>query len=579
MVDDIGDSSGGEDVIEYEFFDAEDLPAATGDGGKELDISDHSDDDFTDAAFVPVNSRSAVSLTSSGAASLARSQKVSKPTAKSKTTTTTTTKSKPAAKRGRPPKAASTQTSWDKKKQAQAAARAQSKSAFEPLVYQVNSTVIRGRDRRQPTAKRGLSPLRPPSEGVSGDDDEFINITDVTSDASSTGYPSETEFDLPSTQGENTPAAASARTDDAVSEWSDANMRMISDGDADGENIEKAEEAYLIHMDENEFSSSSLSDLDEERLAGIRRGRIDNSDIDSGDESDFESNDGDSAVRSRMRKKRRRSVRAQTGSFHDFVSGSDIDSLSDIGSISSLSSGEDSETDQELTFRAPQTEEERALANYVGSDDEKEEAMLNMHLDQLRAVRDILPYCSSSPLLESSDGGSDIVSDVDVQIAFTYRQDHDSDSNEDLSDDLMDGWATEVRRRWESDSDSGSDSSVLSESKIDKLRLKGDEDENHSDLYSSDSYDEFYARSAFLDMESDDDGTLEDSMYPPGLDLDSASLALGVALSMEQQGYSKEDAAAAAAAAAAAYPGNTGSGNGDSIDGLGKQVATTTITA
>ncbi|KAJ1725803.1 hypothetical protein LPJ53_000064 [Coemansia erecta] len=580
MVDDIGgSSSGGEGVVEYELLDDDALLAAPGDGDEGLNLSDGLDGEFVDTAFDPAHSRSAVSRASSEAAPLARLQKASKPAAKPKTTATT--KSKPAAKRGRPPKAASGQTSWDKKKQAQAAARVQSKSAFEPLVYQVNSTVIRGRDRRQQAAKRGLSPLRAPSEGMSGDDDEFINITDVTSDASSTGYPSETEFDLPSTQGEETPTAVSARANDIASEWSDTNMRIISDDDADGEDIEKAEEAYLIHMEENEFSSSSLSDLDDERLAGIRRGRVDNSDIDSGDESDSESNDGDGGVRNRMRRRRRRAVRAQTASFHDFGSGSDIGSLSDIGSISSLSSDEDSETDQELTFREPKTEEERALVNYVGSDDEKEEAMLSMHLDQLRAVRNVLPYCSSSPLLESSDAGSDIVSDVDVQIAFTYHQGDNSDANEDLSDDLMDGWATEVRRRWETDSDSSSDSSALSESKIDKLRLKGDEDDNHSDLYSSDSYDEFYARSAFLDMGSDgdDDGTLEDSMYPPGLDLDSASLALGVALSMEQQGYSKEDAAAAAAAAAAAYPGNGGTGGGGSIDVLGKQVATTTITA
>ncbi|KAJ2883620.1 hypothetical protein FB639_002136 [Coemansia asiatica] len=473
-----------------------------------------------------------------------------------------------ATKRGRPPKSAASagNDGWQKKKQSPKS------GTVEPLVYEVNATVIRGRDRRPSVTKRGISPNRMPSEALSGEDDEFINITDFTSDASA-AYPSETEFDLPSTQGEEAPTLAS---------WSDAASNLLAD-EEDDDDIEKSEEAYLIRMHEKEFSSSSLSDLDEERMAGIRRGRTRPQDLDSGEESDSESNDGENpGVIHRARRRKAASRNKQhIIKYREIDIASDIESLSDIGSIGSLASDNESETDQELTFRQARTAEERALAEYAESSDEREDALLNMHLEQLRTVRNAMPGCPlSSPLFDAEGSGSDAISDVEMEIAFTYHSDNSSDDgSKDLSDDLMEGWGSDTRRRWEADSDSSSDSS-LSESKIDRLRLKGDEDDDNSDLYSSDSYDEFYSRSAFLDMNSDDDGVaLEDALYPPGMDLDSASLALGVALSMEQQGYSKEDAAAAAAVAAAAYPGANASEAEGSAGVLGKPSGTTTITA
>ncbi|KAJ1897632.1 hypothetical protein LPJ66_003250 [Kickxella alabastrina] len=489
-------------------------------------------------------------------------------------------------KRGRPPKlaaapaatansAVSGASSWENKKKKGQPITQQLQDLVVSQVYEIDATVIRGRDRRQPVNKRGVSPIRAPSEALSGED-EFVNITDVTSDTSA-DYPSETEFDLPSTQDKE----PSIRT-----VWSDTNSHVI-DGDDDDEDIEKAEEAYLAQMQDNDFSSSSLSDLDEERLAGIRRDRMGDLDPDSGDESDSESNNDEGSERLHARRRKRSNVRRQRSRLRDFTtaisSASDSDSLSDIGSLSSLSSSdEESESDQELTFREAQTEEERALVEYAESGDDREDALLSMHLDQLRAVRNVIHDCSSSPLLEHAGSGSEVASDIDMdmEIAFTYCSRSTDDSSDDLSDDLMEGWGTDARRRWEAEPGSSSDS-ALSESKLNRLRLKGDEDENHSDLYSSDSYDEFYTRSAFLDMGSDDgDNAQEDAMYPSGLDLDSASLALGVALSMEQQGYSKEDAAAAAAVAAAAYPGAGAAANGNSVDDiLGKQVAMTTITA
>ncbi|KAJ2492967.1 hypothetical protein IWW37_000971 [Coemansia sp. RSA 2050] len=388
----------------------------------------------------------------------------------------------------------------------------------EPRVFEVDAAVIRGRGYRAPV-KRGSSPLN-------ASDDELINITDVTSDASG-GYPSETEFDLPSRVRRST--------------WSDSSIAMGNDDD--DENIEEEEEAYLKHMRESDLSSSSLSDLDDVRLAVIRGSS--GSDVDSGDESDAESVGGG---RPRVRRRRVRAVRGDPPVFG--FAESDSESMAGLSSLGS--DGSSSESDQELEFRAPQTAEEQALAEYAESGDEREDALLMMHLEQLRAVRSVIQDCSSSPaLLDGSD-----VSDREGEITFTYRS--DSDSRADLSDDLMAGWATEARRRWDSDSSSGS--SCLSESNLGRLRLPED-DEGQSDLYSSDSPEEFYTRHAFMDMEYDD-------MYPSELDLDSASLALGVALSMEQQGYSKEDAAAVAAAAAAS-----------GAHALDKQQPTTTITA
>ncbi|KAJ2726464.1 hypothetical protein GGI07_000602 [Coemansia sp. Benny D115] len=535
------ESDENDEGMEYELFDPSSLSAFPAAG---LTLSSSEDDDYAgDAAFSSLISRpkKAASATVAVAASSTKNSKKG------------SNKNKNAA----------------------------SSRFAEPFVYEVKAEVIQGRERRPSADWRGLSPVRPPSETLSGDD-EFINITDVTSDTSAE-YPSETEFDLPS-----------ARSDDQGSipaVWSDTNSNTnLLDGEDGDEDIERAEEEYLLQMEENGLSSSSLSDFDDERLAGIRRdtGITVIGELDSGNESDSESDqiEGSPGMRA-MRQHRRR--RRHNNAFLEAASGfsdSDAESLSDIGSIGSLSTnGDESETDQELTFREAQTEEERALVAYAESCDEREEALLSMHLDQLRAVRNIIQDCSSSPILDQADSGSDVVSDLEIE--FTYRSDNSSESendSDDLSDDLMEGWTADTRRRWEENAESDSDS-MLSESKIERLRLKGDEDDNHSDLYSSDSYDEFYTRSAFLDMGSDDEEALEDALYPSTLDLDSASLALGVALSMEQQGYSKEDAAAAAAVAAAAYPGAGASGEGGADESgndggvLGKQIGTTTITA
>ncbi|KAJ2909757.1 hypothetical protein GGI21_001558 [Coemansia aciculifera] len=322
---------------------------------------------------------------------------------------------------------------------------------------------------------------------------------------------------------------------------------MALENDDDDEDIEEEEEAYLKHLQESDLSSSSLSDLDDSRLAVIR------GDIDSGEESDSESC-GEGRQRFRVRRAQRQQRQRQRRLVRDDPPGfglaeSDSEGMGELSSLGS--DGSSSETDEELEFRAPRTAEERALAAYTEPGDDREDALLVMHLDQLRAVRSVIQDCSSSPpLLDDSD--------VEGEITFTYRS--GSDSRGDLSDDLMAGWATDARRRWDSDSSSGS--SCLSESNLGRLRLPEDDSSGHSDLYSSDSPDEFYTSSAFMDMEDDD-------MYPSELDLDGASLALGVALSMEQQGYSKEDAAAAAAVAAAAYPNSAAK----------QEEPTTTITA
>ncbi|KAJ2475944.1 hypothetical protein EV174_005101, partial [Coemansia sp. RSA 2320] len=439
----------------------------------------------------------------------------------------------------------------------------------EPSIFEVDAAVIRGRNRYAST-RRGASPI---SLGAADDDDELINITDVTSDTS-TGYPSETEFDLPSSR-----KRALARR----GAWSDPNIPRDDDDD-DDEDIEQEEEAYLARMRESGFSSSSLSDLDDGRLAVIRSANR-GPDSDSGDESDSESCDADGVSRRsrrtlRKHRQRLRQLYGRSGNVSSvFYNGSsDDDSIACIESLDS--NGSESESDQELTFRKPQTEEERALAKYAESGDEREDALLEMHLEQLRAVRSVIQDCSS-PLLDHTVSCSDVSSECEHEITFTYRSGSDG-SNDDLSDDLMEGWGTDVRKRWEADEDSSSDSSSLSESKVARLRLKDADDDEHSDLYSSDSYDEFYTRRAFMDMDSDGAGdAYDEGMYASGLDLDSASLALGVALSMEQQGFSKEDAAAAAAVAAAVYPSSSADvGAGSSDSGmLGKQALTTTITA
>ncbi|KAI8320457.1 hypothetical protein GQ54DRAFT_214537 [Martensiomyces pterosporus] len=549
------------ETVEEELFSAEALPPLAGNAG-----ASSSDEENDDSAFVSAvqfsMSRSdgrvlpddeAGDLTSAyshadpdltAAVKLAKKSK-SKTKAKSKTAKTGRRSKKESDK----PTADGAPGSWRSK-------GARSGAAIdEPTVYEVDATVIRGRNRRSP-AKPATPPAKLASEAT--DEDEFINITDVTSDMS-TGFPSETEFDLPDSKGEELARRA---------EWSDSNML------GDDENIEQEEEAYLAQMRNADFSSSSLSDLDEDRLAGIHR-HLSGADIDSGTESDSESSDGEGARTRHSRSRRRHSSSTDISDLD-----SDASLLSDIGSLSSLpSNGSASESDEELTFREARTDEERALLELRESGDEREDAILELHLEQLRAVRNVIQGCSSPLIGHSSLSDSDSSSDVvDREISFTYNP-REHDEKEDLSDDLMEGWGSDARMRWEVESDSTSDSS-LNESKMNKLRLK-DEDDNHSDLYSSDSadsYDEFYTRSAFLDGASDGlEESLEDALYPDGLDLDSASLALGVALSMEQQGYSKEDAVAAAAVAAAAYPNS--SSNGATAGMLNKQMSTTTITA
>ncbi|KAJ2328264.1 hypothetical protein GGH92_009896, partial [Coemansia sp. RSA 2673] len=282
----------------------------------------------------------------------------------------------------------------------------------EPSIFEVDAAVIRGRNRYAST-RRGVSPI---SLGAADDDDELINITDVTSDTS-TGYP---------------------------------------------------KEAYLARMRESGFSSSSLSDLDDGRLAVIRSANR-GPDSDSGDESDSESCDADGVSRRsrrtlRKHRQRLRQLYGRSGNVSSvFYNGSsDDDSIACIESLDS--NGSESESDQELTFRKPQTEEERALAKYAESGDEREDALLEMHLEQLRAVRSVIQDCSS-PLLDHTVSCSDVSSECEHEITFTYRSGSDG-SNDDLSDDLMEGWGTDVRKRWEADEDSSSDSSSLSESKV-----------------------------------------------------------------------------------------------------------------
>ncbi|KAJ2446758.1 hypothetical protein GGF42_005611, partial [Coemansia sp. RSA 2424] len=127
-------------------------------------------------------------------------------------------------------------------KAARPAKRSTGAGASVGWVREVDAAVIRGRGPRAAAGRRGVSPLH-------GSSDELINITDVTSDTSG-GIPSETEFDLPS----------SAMLDDDDD---------FDDG-GDSERIEEEEEAYLTHMRAGGLSSSSLSDLDDSRLAGIR---------------------------------------------------------------------------------------------------------------------------------------------------------------------------------------------------------------------------------------------------------------------------------------------------------------------
>ncbi|KAJ2664110.1 hypothetical protein IW148_002168 [Coemansia sp. RSA 1199] len=453
-------------------------------------------------------------------------------------------------KRGHAAKGAAVSKTADgwKKKKALEASRVRA-SNVQPALFEVNAAVIRGREKRVSPARRRMASPKLGAVSMTHDDDEddeFINITDVTSDGSIGGAISETEFDQARAQGRG----------DLRGEWSDS--RIIDDsGDED---IEQEDAAYLVRMHQSGYSSSSLSDLDEQRMATIRSGTS-GSELDSGAESDSEVSDSGYRRRDRMRQKHspRRRKRRNRNSNH--------------GSSSLLNdSDSELETDQELTFREAQTATEHALVEYGGSGDDREDELLQMHLEQLRAVHNVMQDCSA-PLLDYADISDSELSEADGDIVFTYHS--HSNGSDDLSDDLMEGWGTDARKRWKDADSCGSDSSV-SESKIDKLRLKEEDDEQEK-LYSSDSYDEFYTRSAFLDMGSDGIDMVGADDYTHELDLDSASLALGVALSMEQQGYSKEDAAAAAAVAAAAYP-NAGSSGGRLAEEADKP-AQTTITA
>ncbi|KAJ2809295.1 hypothetical protein H4R20_000198 [Coemansia guatemalensis] len=418
----------------------------------------------------------------------------------------------------------------------------------------------RGRERHSlPKKQQVLLPAPTPAAPLEEDEDEeFINITDVTSDEASGGLGSEAEPDQQAGIHIGNGMAALAESDDA---------RILSDEDED---IEMEDAAYLAHMKESGFSSSSLSDVDDGHLGMVSSSGTGDSEVDSGAESDSEStsNTESMAVRRHIRrqlKRRHRKYRANT-------SGSIMDS-----------SGSEAESDQELTFRAAQTEREHALVEYSRANDDHDDALLEMHLDQLRAVHNVIQDCPA-PLLEhaaAAASASDDSSDLEREIVFTYHP-QAGDSSDDLSDDIFEDWATDSRMRQGRDSESMDSDSSMSNATVNRMLVQ--EDNGHrSRSYSSDSYDEFYTRSAFLDMDSDDIGNPlngdDSDIYGSGLDLNSASLALGVALSMEQQGYSKEDAAAAAAVAAAAYP-NTGSGNsGSSAETLGDHAPTTTITA
>ncbi|KAJ2502784.1 hypothetical protein GGH96_000801 [Coemansia sp. RSA 1972] len=435
-----------------------------------------------------------------------------------------------------------------KKKKALEASRVRA-SNVQPALFEVNAAVIHGREKRVSPARRRMASPKLGMVSMTHDDDEddeFINITDVTSDGSVGGVISETEFDQ---------ARARSRGD-LRGEWSDS--RIIDDsGDED---IEQEDAAYLMRMHQSGYSSSSLSDLDEQRMATIRSDAS-GSDLDSGAESDSEISDSGYRRRGQRRHKHspRRRKRRNRNSNH--------------GSSSLLNASDSElETDQELTFRKAQTATEHALVEYGESGDDREDELLQMHLEQLRAVHNVMQDCSA-PLLDYAGISDSELSEAEGDIVFTYHS--HSNGSDDLSDDLMEGWATDARKRWKDADSCGSDSSV-SESKIDKLRLKEEDDEQEK-LYSSDSYDEFYTRSAFLDMGSDGIDMVGADDYTHELDLDSASLALGVALSMEQQGYSKEDAAAAAAVAAAAYP-NAGPSGGRLVEADDKP-AQTTITA
>ncbi|PIA14023.1 hypothetical protein COEREDRAFT_89095 [Coemansia reversa NRRL 1564] len=427
-----------------------------------------------------------------------------------------------------------------------------------PTMIDGSVAANRGRDVRSLSRKQSVAlPVAALTTKLDEEEEEFINITDVTSDEASAGLASDAEFDQHAGMHIGRDMVALAESDDA---------QILGDEDED---IEMEDAAYLAHMKESGYSTSSLSDVDDGRIGMISGSIKSDSELDSGAESDSESSSNADSMAARRHarrqlKGRRRKYRAYTS-----------------GSIQNRSESE-AETDQELTFRAAQTEREHALVEYSKASGDHEDALLEMHLDQLRAVHSVIQDCPA-PLLEhaAAASASDESSDMDREIVFTY-QPQTCGSSDEFSNDIFEDWATESRMRRGRGSESADSDSSMSNAAVNRMLVQEDND-RRSLSYSSDSYDEFYTRSAFLDMGSDDIGNPTDGddndIYGSGLDLNSASLALGVALSMEQQGYSKEDAAAAAAVAAAAYPNTRPGNNRSSAETLGDHAPTTTITA
>ncbi|KAJ2503857.1 hypothetical protein GGI11_007575, partial [Coemansia sp. RSA 2049] len=348
-----------------------------------------------------------------------------------------------------------------------------------------------------------------PAEEIDDDiDDEFVNITDVTSDAFSDvdGPPSETEFDMHRRRRGN-----AASPVNQLDEWSDADL-----GDSGDEDIAQEETTYLTTIgDAGSLSSSSLSDFDDARVRRMGSRAMD-SGVDSGDESDSESISGDANGLSRRRGWRvKRSWRRQRQYERDTSFANDDDEEEEFGNS-------DSESDQELTFREARTAQERALATASDQQGDREDALLQMHLDQLYAVRSVIQECSSPLLEHAAMEAESSGADERGMVTFTYRppdssatddsdsdSDDDSDESSDMSKSLVGGW---YRTADLTDSDSNVSN--------------GNAGSERSEMYSSDSYQEFYARRAFLGVGGNDSSDDEGAAYTAGMDLDSASLAL-----------------------------------------------------
>ncbi|KAJ2652417.1 hypothetical protein GGH99_007594, partial [Coemansia sp. RSA 1285] len=278
------------------------------------------------------------------------------------------------------------------------------------------------------------------SEEIDDDiDDEFVNITDVTSDAFSDvdGPPSETEFDMHRRRRGN-----AASPVNQLDEWSDADL-----GDSGDEDIAKEETTYLTTIgDAGSLSSSSLSDFDDARVRRMGSRAMD-SGVDSGDESDSESISGDANGLSRKRGWHiKRSWRRQRQYERDT-------SFADVDDQEEEFGNSDSESDQELTFREARTEQERALATASDQQGDREDALLQMHLDQLYAVRSVIQECSSPLLEHAAMEAESSGADERGMVTFTYRppdssatddsdsdSDDDSDESSDMSKSLVGGW-------------------------------------------------------------------------------------------------------------------------------------------